>query len=56
MIVYGSGHETPAVLLPGFANKTAAVSWPDPYNDDIAWVSVVSQITGMDCLSQNHLG
>ena len=39
--VYGSGHETVAVLLPGFAinwqliakpgNKTAAVSWPDPY-------------------------
>ena len=37
---YGSGHETAAVLLPGFAinwyiakpdNKTATVSWPDPY-------------------------
>ena len=35
----GSGHETVAVLLPGFAiyqviakpgNKTATVSWPDP--------------------------
>ena len=37
---YGSGHETVAVLLPGFAMiakpgnksyKTAAVPWPDPY-------------------------
>ena len=36
---YGSGHETVAVLLTGFAikliakpgNKTATVSWPDPY-------------------------
>ena len=34
----GLGHETAAVLLPGFAikpgNKTAAVSWPDPYMVD----------------------
>ena len=35
--IYGSGHGIVAVLLPGFAiiakpgNKTAAVSWPDPY-------------------------
>ena len=36
-IVYGSGHETEAVLIPGFAikiakpgNKTASASWPDP--------------------------
>ena len=40
---YGSGHETVAVLLPGFyqliakpGNKTATVSWPDPY---IFWLT-----------------
>ena len=35
MTPYGSGYEGAAVLLPGFAitgNKTAAVSWPDPYD------------------------
>ena len=45
---YGSGHETVAVLLPGFAinwfcyqliakpgNKTATVPWPDPYIVDL---------------------
>ena len=37
LTVYGSGHETVAALLPGFAiiakagNKTAAVSWHVPY-------------------------
>ena len=41
---YGSGYKTVADLLPGFAinwlmiakpgNKTAAVSWPNPYIDD----------------------
>ena len=39
-IEYGSGHEGVAVLLPRFCyylvakpgNKTAAPSWPDPYD------------------------
>ena len=54
LISCGSGHETAAVLLPGFAikliakpgNKTAAVSWPDPYctgvfQDDIVLIMAV---------------
>ena len=45
--IYGSGHETAAVLLPGFCYqliakpgyKTATVPWPDPYSTCLKWVS-----------------